>query len=319
MYLSEEYRRQKLIDSGYLNLDRNENHDCGLNKKIKSFLNKSNLTLFYPNYSKFILKLSKFLKIKKNNLLITNGCSEAIRLSFNCFINDKTNVLLYMPTYMYAVETIKKLTTRITYIDYSKDPVEYIKKNNINFFYICNPNNPTGDVINEKKLKHIVEVCSKLNCKVFIDEAYYDYCNVSILKYINKFQNLLIGRTFSKAWGLAGERIGFIASHNNTIKAMQVNRLKASAPTIGIYLAEKLLDSYHIVEKSLKNVASNRSFLKDYISKNNGIILNKDTTNFIYFKSKKNIFKNKKIIIRKLYGNYCIAIFSKEKAKKILC
>lgn len=319
MYLSEESKRQKLIEKGYLNLDRNENLDTILAKHINNFLKKRNTTLSYPSYTNFILKLSKFLKIKKENILLTNGCSEAIKISFNQFINKKTNLLVYYPTYMYALEIAKKLTSNITYINYKESPVEYIKNKKINFFYICNPNNPTGDFLSKKQLFQLIRLCKQYNCMVFVDEAYFEYCGISVLSFVKRFSNLLVGRTFSKAWGLAGERVGYVVAQQKIISKLNTLRLKASTPSLGVYLAEMLLSNYKIVQASIKRNIINRAFLKKYILAQGGTILNKDTTNFIYFKSKTNIFKNKQLILRKLYNNYCITVFSKKIAKKLLC
>jgi len=318
MYLSEENKRQNHINSGFCNLDRNENHDIVLNKQIRKILKQINTPLFYPSYNDFVVKLSKFLKIKKENILLTCGCSEAIKISFSGFINNNTKVLTYTPTYMYAVDTLKSLTAHIFNLKYSEDPIKIIKQKNISFFYICNPNNPTGDYLSKEKLESIIDFCYKNNCAVFIDEAYFEYCGITVIKYVNKYPNLIVGRTFSKAWSLAGERVGYIVASKAIINTLKSSRLKASTPSLGVYLASELLDKYNLILSSVNRMKKDRRFLIDYIVSKGGIIISKNTTNFLYFKAKYNIFKGKKIIYRKLYNNYCISVIPQKLAKKIL-
>ena len=85
---------------------------------------------------------------------------------------------------------------------------------------LANPNSPTGTVINKKKILDITKKAQKYNIPVIIDEAYYGFYNYSFIKEINKYKNLIILRTFSKSYGLAGLRAGYLISNKSIIKEL---------------------------------------------------------------------------------------------------
>ncbi|WP_405292986.1 histidinol-phosphate transaminase [Algibacter sp. Ld11] len=175
-------------------------------------------------------KLSVLKKVETNQIFIGNGSDEVIELAFRIFCEPgKDKVLTFSPTYgMYDV------SANINNVEIIKQPLindfqinlnqlqPYLDFEDVKIIFICSPNNPTGNILNTKDLEYILE---NFNGIVIVDEAYIDFSSQdSFIKNINKYNNLIVSQTFSKAWGLAGVRVG-VAYANEAIINLY-NRVK---------------------------------------------------------------------------------------------
>ena len=187
----------------------------------------------YPNPQQTALK-SKLAEIKgvsPDNIFLGNGSDEVLDLAFRIFCEPKKDkVLTFTPTYgMYEVaanindvELIELPLNKKFQIDrYKLAP--YFNDENLKMIFICSPNNPTGNVLNTDDIDFILNNFKGI---VLIDEAYIDFCpEFSFVNKINEFPNLIISQTMSKAWGLAGIRLG-IGLMNTTLLSY-LNKVKA--------------------------------------------------------------------------------------------
>ena len=96
--------------------------------------------------------------------------------------------------------------------------INTIKNNKIKLVCLPNPYSPTGTIISKNKMKILLDEAKKKNTIVLIDEAYFPFYNVSAIQFIKRYKNLVISRTFAKAWGLAGLRIGYGIANKDLIK-----------------------------------------------------------------------------------------------------
>ena len=263
--------RASKIENGYLSLDRNENLDEIYRSKIVEILkHKIDLSRFYQyaDYYKYYNQMSDFLSISTDNMLITGGCDEAIRLAFEAILH-KNNYLSINPTYRGADCNAADLEVTHYVVDEDEDNIiTAIKRYKPALFYICSPNNPTGKVYS----KFFIEtLCKKFpDTYIFIDNTYTDYTDVCYHKILT-YKNCLIAKSFSKIWGLAGMRMGLLLGHQETINNITKIRPIMSVSAITLELVYYLINNYSIVE--------------------NTIIRNKDGINFIYkYFSKCNIY-----------------------------
>ncbi len=197
-------------------LDANEN---SLGTTAKGFedlhLNR------YPDPKQHDLRtlVGELYSIKYENIFFGVGSDEIIDLLIRIFcVPGKDKVMILDPTYgMYKVacdindvETITVDLTDDFQIDFAK-----VKENfseNIKMIFLCSPNNPTGNLID---MKSILKLCNNYNSIVIVDEAYMDFAgDNSLISEISEYKNLVVLRTFSKAWGLAGIRLGFCVADN---------------------------------------------------------------------------------------------------------
>lgn len=183
-------------------LDANENPFGELNR--------------YPDpYQKELkTRLSKLKSISKENIFIGNGSDEIIDLAFRIFCNPNTDkALTFSPTYgMYDfsaalnnIELIKVPFNNTFQIDID-ELGSFLMDEHLKLIFICSPNNPTGNSIESKSIKYILENFQGI---VIIDEAYIDFSETeSWITELKNYSNLIVSQTFSKAWGLAAARVG---------------------------------------------------------------------------------------------------------------
>ena len=249
----------------YIYLDANESsYDNGYNR--------------YPNnkHPELITLISNYKKLNKDELVLCNGTDELIDLVIRVFCEPgKDKIITLNPTYgMYEVSAkinnVKNVKIDLDHnfqIDIEKVKSQFDDLTKI--IFITNPNNPTGNCFNEDS---IIEIIESFNGIVFIDEAYIDYSNNSLISKLNIYQNLIISQTFSKALGLAGIRLGVGYSNCNLISYLK----KVKPPYNVNLLTEK---------KAIENISStylNNSQIKETILERNK--LEKKLENFPFVK-----------------------------------
>lgn len=268
-------KREQLFKSGYYNLDRNEN----LDKIYLGNLHLKNINA-YPDYPAFINRMAEFYDVKPEEILPTAGCTEAIKVVCDYFIQSGTDILVLRPTYEGALNYILTLNAHVHSLPHNTpmdDIVRYINENNIRFFYLCNPNNPTGTVFSLEDLRKLT------TCKasVFIDESYYEFCEVTAVSLITS-DNIMVGRSFSKAWGLAGLRAGMLISNSKLIHDLTPYKVKASLNVVAVEMITNLSNNYTLVLDSVKRIKEGNRFLRNMLTVyNNYKIYNEPTVNFI--------------------------------------
>ncbi len=169
----------------------------------------------YPDPRQVALKnqLSKLKNISPAHIFLGNGSDEPIDLLFRAFCEPGTdNVVSISPTYgMYRVAAdINNIPCREVMLDedFDLDAPKVLASVDAQtkLIFLCSPNNPTGNALNQKQ---ILEIISNFNGLVVLDEAYIDFCpEKSLLTKLENYPNLVILQTLSKAWGLAGIRLG---------------------------------------------------------------------------------------------------------------
>lgn len=192
-------------------LDANEN---SLGSVIKDEQNLQLNRYPDPAQNKLREKLAKHLKVSTNNLFFGVGSDEIIDLLIRIFCEPrKDSVLIPEPTYgMYKVacdtNDVKVLSVPLTRkFQVDVDAMLTAVNNNTKVIFLCSPNNPTGNLLCKKG---VLQIVNKFKGIVVIDEAYIDFsASRSFLKQLKNYKNLVIIRTFSKAWGLAGVRCGY--------------------------------------------------------------------------------------------------------------
>lgn len=170
---------------------------------------------------------ANYINLPNNQILATRGADEGIELLIKAFCNPGQDAIMYFPpTYdMYGVTakiagiTIKEIPTikNIWQLD-----LVNIKLNlsNVKIIYICNPNNPTGNIILKEDIIYLLDLTSE-NTLIVVDEAYIEFFpESSMVCFLKKYSNLVILRTLSKAFSLAGIRCGFTLANKNIIDVL---------------------------------------------------------------------------------------------------
>lgn len=253
-------------------------------------------------------KLAEKLNKNPDEIVLGNGSSELIELVMKAYLESGEKVVSLSPSFsMYKIFTI---IHKGEYLDYPLDNMEslniqgfidFIKKEKPKIVILSNPNNPTGSMISKEDIFKIVK---SIDGMVILDEAYIEFSDYPKGDDTRKFENLIVLRTFSKARGLAGIRLGYMIGSEQTIE--YINRVK-SPYNINILTQEmgiKALENDLIFKENIEMVKRERRRMKEFLEKNN-IQPFPSQANFLFFKAPKNIFDclwDRDILIRKFSG-----------------
>ena len=133
-------------------------------------------------------------------------------------------------------------------------------------FLFANPDSPTGNIFKMDELKNIIQTCKKNNTIILIDEAYHPFSNITAVNLTKDFDNLIVARTYSKAWGLAGIRLGYLVATENIINFYNKIRPMYEVSTYSIEFAEKIMD-YKKETRSVKRLKDGKVFFSKEMKK----------------------------------------------------
>jgi histidinol-phosphate aminotransferase len=179
----------------------------------------------YPEYAKATARIAAYFRVSAEEMLLTNGGDDALRVFFDAFVEAGTHILICEPTfpmYRYYAEIAGARVAKLRYGSEMEFPLEEFiselrKKPRVVF--IANPNNPTGTLLQPDQIKKILLVAP--NTAVVIDEAYAEFSGVTVLPWIRKYPQLFVTRTFSKAAGLAGLRLGAVLACRESLMLLR--------------------------------------------------------------------------------------------------
>ena len=228
----------------------------------------------YPNQSRIYLALENFLKIKKQNFLLSSGIDGSLKSIIEIFLKKGDKVSFIEPSYaMYGVYSkIYKLKAKV--IDYDNNNLKLNKKkiyrlirNGIKVLFLPNPNQPIEDNFSLSEITKLCKLCKKYKVLLVIDEAYYMFGSVTAIKLIKKFSNLLILRTFSKSFGLPSVRLGYIVGDKKIISILNSYRLSYESNLLSDSAVIYFLKNIKLVKNYIQKVIRGRDYFKNNILK----------------------------------------------------
>ena len=294
--------------SSIVKLSSNENPYGPSERVLNAIKNSFNDACRYPY--EFIQELQKTLAKKHDvpieSIVITGGSNEALRITGLAISNKGGNIVAGQPTYLALMNYAEAWGAEIKWVPVDSDKGYDLKKiresidKETNMVFIANPNNPTGTLLNANSLADFCEDISKQTL-VFCDEAYYDYVNEkdypSMDYLVRKGENVIISRTFSKVYGMAGLRIGYLVLRPGLAddlfgKYSPYGRPNIMAQTnvLAVAAASEALKDTDFYKFSLKKANEEKDKiykLLDYLD----LKYIKSSTNFVFFESKKHIDK----------------------------
>lgn len=209
--------------------------------------------------------------VMPGQIFLGNGSDEPIDLLIRAFCEPgEDNVVSIDPTYgMYQVAAginnvkVKKVSLTETF---ELDAQKLLKTTDekTKLVFLCSPNNPTGNCLNEEE---VLEVVKNFQGIVVLDEAYIDFApGKSLLPQLNDFPNLVILQTFSKAWGMAGIRLGMAFAASEIISVLNKIKYPYNLNILTQQKALELIENRHKVEKWVKLLIAEREKIKTLIS-----------------------------------------------------
>jgi histidinol-phosphate aminotransferase len=304
------FRKESPNPKKYLRLHRSE-FGSDFKKKI------INLDSFYPESTKLIKKLSEFHKVKQNNIIIGLGAESLIKDVFLWFSKKSKSqkVLNIIPNYYMYTFFSKVFDIREYNLDYnplkeeitSKLIIKVLKKKNIKLLILTNPSSPFEKNWSINEILKVLNFCKKNRITVLLDEVYQLMGAKSCIAYLKKYSNLIILRSFSKAFGYPGIRSGYVLANVNLVKEIETYRLAIELPSDTIQKSINLIDNFKtIVKKKIKSINIARKFAHDQFKKR-GIKSFNNFSNSVSFLFSSDKIKNRvceKLKKNKILVNY---------------
>ncbi len=245
--------------AGKLRLDFNEN-TLGASPrvvaKLQELLTADALTV-YPEYSEVLPRLAQFFQVGEAELAMTNGTDEAIQVLVNTFVEPGDDVIVLTPSYaMYrfysevAGAAIREVPYRAKTLQFPREELLRAIRPETKAIFISNPNNPTGTAAKREVLEEVLDRAP--GACVLVDEAYFEFCGITMLPYLNEYPNLFVSRTFSKVYGMAALRVGCLFSCEDNMRHIH----KAHSPYSVNFLAAM----------AAKVAVEDSSFLESYVT-----------------------------------------------------
>jgi histidinol-phosphate aminotransferase len=246
-------------------------------------------------------KLSKFLKVESNQLIFGSGADEVIQILSRALLTKEHNIVQASQTFSQyshhaVIEGAEVRSIPLKNGVHDLEGMISAVDENTKIVWICNPNNPTGTYVNSRELEAFLEKVPSTTF-VVVDEAYFEYVNVSdypdTVSLLNKYENIVILRTFSKAYGLASFRIGYGIANSKLIEELNIARLPFNTSMVAQVAALASLEDQvfiqNCVEQNQKGMEQYTAFFDSY-----GIEYYQSQANFIFVPTpnSQEIFKN---------------------------
>lgn len=207
---------------GKMRLDFNEN-TTGCSKAALAALRRlsGKELAMYPEYQAPTEILARYFGVKPAEILLTNGGDDALRVFFDTFVEPRSHILICEPTfpmYRYYAEIAGARVEALRYSAGMEFPLLAVLKGlrkRPRVFFLANPNNPTGTLVDKGSVQEILHAAPLT--AVVLDEAYSDFSGVTGVPWIRRHPNLFIAKTFSKAAGLAGLRLGAVIAQSDSL------------------------------------------------------------------------------------------------------
>lgn len=256
-------------------IDKNENLDPVLLELTTKILRSVDPALLctYPEITPLYKKLAASLGLGPEHLLITAGSDGAIRMVFEAYVSEGDTVLHSAPTFaMYAVycQIYGANAVPLPYEASADGPVlgadrliDAIRVSKPKLVCLPNPDSPTGTVIPEPDLRRIIEAAGDAGAAILIDEAYFPFYTGTVLPWVREYGHLMVARTFAKAWGIAGLRIGFVAACPEVTKVLHLVRPMYEVNTVAVGVMEAMLDHTADIDAAVGRVNDTKRWFLD--------------------------------------------------------
>ncbi len=262
----------KSVQTKGIRLDLNENR-MGPSPRVIEALRKIRAKDIssYPEYRGLIEKVADYLSVNPENVLLTNGADDAIRCVLDAYLEKGDEMLLAKPTFSMFGLLGKIRGARIVKVAYNEDlsfPTQRFLDaitERTRVVVVVNPDNPTGASIGEGELLKILKKAS--HSIVLLDETYHQFLGGSNVGLIKKFQNLIVIHSFSKVFGLAGLRLGYLVSNEKNIKNLKKVSLPFPVNSLAVMGGLAALDDIDFAERVVEEVEEEKRFLKKGLEK----------------------------------------------------
>lgn len=256
----------------------------------------------YPNeeLEDLMEAIAKNYGMSKENVLLGNGSSEIIEKIFYCFGGKNHKIVFPQPSFsMYHIYAKAAEAEGVPFDlndDYSlnvKTFVKTVNDNNASLAVVCNPNNPTGNYIPVSDIEYIAQ---HIECPFLVDEAYIEFHGGTSVGLMEKYPHLMIARTFSKAYGLASCRCGYLLAQKDLAGMIGKAFMPYHMNTLTLVTADTVFQMRDEYVPRIQQMIAERKRMEELYASLEGFTVYPSNTNFIFVKYDKAVELNERLV-----------------------
>ncbi len=256
---------------GYVGLDRNERlaplPDAVI-AEIRDGIESSLLT-GYPSLDALYEDLAEMLPAPRENLLLTPGSDAAFRALHQVYVRPGDRIVMLDPSYaMYPIyaRMFDAGPIQVPFADdltLDEDLLVEAIRPGVRMVLLADPNQPTGTSLPREVLREVLERAGECGALVVIDEAYFPFSKRTVLSWVAEHPRLVVTRTFSKAWGLAGMRVGLVVAHPEVVANLYKVRSAYDVNAFAAMCVRTLIAHPEVAEEFVADVDAGRAVLAE--------------------------------------------------------
>ncbi len=275
-------------------------------------LSKARLN-YYQSQEEGPLKeaLSDYTGLDKDMIVVANGGDLLLSEIFNSLTGDNRKMLISTPTFFLYLSTARKL--RLNLIDVplkegfelpTSKIIKRVNEEDVGLVVICRPNNPTGNIFPKKD---ILKIAEETEANILVDEAYFEFAKETLTDELRNYENIIILRTFSKAFAAAGLRLGYGLGSEGIVKKVRDYQTHYNVSNITQMIGAKLLRNKDLFLPYVEKMIELRESFRDKLNEIDGVYVYPSNTNFLLVKTDKDpelleeYFNNNNVLIRPVH------------------
>jgi len=286
--------------TGNIKLSSNENPYGPSEKVRQAMISNFDQACRYPfSYSgELIEKIAAKESVSKDHIVLASGSTEGLKVAGLTYGMNGGEIIAAQPTFLALMTYAAQWGGSVNWVPVDKnmmhdlDEMEKRISSKTKLIFLCNPNNPTSTLLPADR---VLDFCNTVSDKVtiFSDEAYCDFIEdknyPSMVSLVKKGKNIIVSKTFSKVYGLAGLRIGYMVAKPEIAAGLRKN-IMAFTNVLAIEAAKNALDDQEFYDFSLNKTREAKKIILEGLDDLN-LEYAPSNTNFIFFKSGRNIEK----------------------------
>jgi histidinol-phosphate aminotransferase len=263
----------------------------------------------YPDasYQELTALLAQMNGVRSEELILSNGSDDCIRMVIDAYTQPGDALIIPTPTftqYTKQAQITYRRPIEVIQPDMQlnlPDLAQVVKATDAALIFICSPNNPTGITITEKALREFLD---QTTCMTLLDEAYCEFSTQSLIGLISEYPRLTIIKTLSKAYGMAGLRVGYAVSNRENIKKLENVRAPYALSSLSAHIALYALQNTDFYEETSQLIQAEKKIFLNRLSTFKDIKVFPSEANFLLIEAKGKIpalkirFNHAKVPIR---------------------
>jgi histidinol-phosphate aminotransferase len=235
-------------------------------------------------------KLCEYLQVPTESIILTNSSDEAMERVIRIFLREGDSAVTFAPTFSVFKYCVMYEGAKYVQVPLNDDftiNMDAMRKAftpNARLLYLCSPNNPTASQLKPREIEALTDEFPGI---VLVDEAYGEYADYSAVPLIKKYENLIVLKTFSKAFSLAGLRLGYAIANPTLAKAMDKNPAPYPVNVASLSMGRKMLENIGLMRESVAALKLERGKLINRLNEIKGIEAFDSKANFVLFNTAK--------------------------------